>query len=352
MSARHRPSCSICSPARWSASRPRSRSRQPSTRTGSTEGWVSRKRWRASAAEPRGWQARVTKCLDEETGEAADHEEPRASSWRTSSVAARITPAARASSFLSGGRSGLSVSEDANLAAGDTNAEHVDTYRPKGGPGADVEPGRATRHEGVLVRPGAGAGQAADPCGLRGVRGGARRERPSPWCVNDFGIIAACVQWRGKLEDMAPTGCPDRPALKSFRLRGALVWTAPAIATLSGVPEATPVRSATDTHHRRGRHHRRARGRVDAPIRAGPADEGQHHRHVGQCGGGPADGVRGGGRIQHGDAASSPRSVVTGIIVFKMGDLPIRLGLDREVTKRLLISVHRWRSAWVSKPCC
>ena len=56
--------------------------------------------------------------------------------------------------------------------------------------------------------------------------------------VNDAGIFAACIQWRGKIEDMAPTASTIALG-SSVLVYLALFLAAPAFASLSGVPEAT-----------------------------------------------------------------------------------------------------------------
>jgi O-antigen/teichoic acid export membrane protein len=58
--------------------------------------------------------------------------------------------------------------------------------------------------------------------------------------VNDVGLIAATVQWRGRLEEMAPTATTLALAF-SVTIYG-LFWVfAPAFASLAGSPEAAPV---------------------------------------------------------------------------------------------------------------
>jgi PST family polysaccharide transporter len=58
--------------------------------------------------------------------------------------------------------------------------------------------------------------------------------------VNDMGIIAATVQWRGKLDDMAPTA--TTVALFFSVVIYALFWVAaPSVAGFAGSPAATPV---------------------------------------------------------------------------------------------------------------
>ncbi len=58
--------------------------------------------------------------------------------------------------------------------------------------------------------------------------------------VNDVGLIAATVQWRGRLEQMAPTA--TTLALAFSVVIYSLFWVlAPAFASLAGSPEAAPV---------------------------------------------------------------------------------------------------------------
>jgi PST family polysaccharide transporter len=58
--------------------------------------------------------------------------------------------------------------------------------------------------------------------------------------VNDVGLIAATVQWRGRLEQMAPTA--TTMALAFSVVLYSLFWVlAPAFASLAGSPEAAPV---------------------------------------------------------------------------------------------------------------
>lgn len=58
--------------------------------------------------------------------------------------------------------------------------------------------------------------------------------------INDVGLIAAAVQWRGKFSDMAPTAT-TLAALFSFAIYGGFWLIAPAFSRLSGDPAATPV---------------------------------------------------------------------------------------------------------------
>jgi PST family polysaccharide transporter len=56
--------------------------------------------------------------------------------------------------------------------------------------------------------------------------------------INDVGLIPATIQWRGKLEEMAPTAA-TLAASFSFVVYGAAWFLAPWFADFSGVPEAT-----------------------------------------------------------------------------------------------------------------
>ena len=90
--------------------------------------------------------------------------------------------------------------------------------------------------------------------------------------VNDMGIIAATVQWRGRVEEMVPTGATL--ALVFSIGWYALFWVAaPELAQLAGSPEATPlVRLLTATILIDG-HHRGSRRGDSAKISAGQADQ-------------------------------------------------------------------------------
>ncbi|HEU4998664.1 MAG TPA: oligosaccharide flippase family protein [Lapillicoccus sp.] len=58
--------------------------------------------------------------------------------------------------------------------------------------------------------------------------------------VNDMGIIAAVVQWRGRIEDMAATAA-TMALLFSIGWYALFWFAAPAFADLAGSPEATPI---------------------------------------------------------------------------------------------------------------
>ncbi len=58
--------------------------------------------------------------------------------------------------------------------------------------------------------------------------------------VNDVGLIAATVQWRGRIEEMAPTATTLAVAF-SVAIYGLFFMFAPAFAGLAGNPEAAPI---------------------------------------------------------------------------------------------------------------
>jgi O-antigen/teichoic acid export membrane protein len=228
----------------------------------------------------------------------------------------------------------LSVPEGANLAATDTNAEHVEQIGRKAGRGLTWSLVGQLITKVFSFALGLVLARLLSPADF-GVFAVALAANTFAMVVNDFGIIAACVQWRGKLEDMAPTAALIA-LFSSLFVYGMLFWTAPAIATLSGVPEATPfirlltliivvdgitaVRAAALM--RRFEQDRLTKANVigmlanvAVALPMAAAGAGAYSMATGQV----------------------AAAVVTGIIVFKMGDLPIRLGLDRTVTKRLLI---------------
>lgn len=152
--------------------------------------------------------------------------------------------------------------------------------------------------------------------------------------VNDVGIIAACVQWRGKLEEIAPTASVIA-AVSSFLAYGAIWVCAPSFADLAGVPDAAPVvrllsliivvdgitgvqsaalmrRFQQDRLTKANMVGWLANTAVTLPMAF--AGMGAYSFAWGQLAG----------------------AVVTGAIVFKMANLPIQVGLDKQITRSLL----------------
>jgi PST family polysaccharide transporter len=225
------------------------------------------------------------------------------------------------------------VSDDAHVAAGDSSAQHVDQIGRKAGRGLTWSlVGTFVTKAGSFAL-GLALARLLTPTDF-GVFAVALAAMAFAMVVNDAGIIAACVQWRGRLEEMAPTGALIA-LLSSLFVYGVLWLSAPAISTLSGVPEATPlvrlltlvivvdgitaVRAAALL--RRFEQDRLTRANiigmlanVAVALPMAIAGAGAYSMATGQL------------------AAAA----VTGALVFKMADLPIRLGFDREVTKKLL----------------
>jgi O-antigen/teichoic acid export membrane protein len=152
--------------------------------------------------------------------------------------------------------------------------------------------------------------------------------------VNDAGITAACVQWRGKLEDMAPTAATI--AVLSSLVVSGLIWVfAPAFATLSGAPEATPVvRLLTLVIVVDGF----TTVRAAALLRRFEQNRLIKANFIGMLANAAVAlplGFAGAGVYSLASAQLSAW-IVLSVLVFKMGGLPIQFGFDREVAKKLL----------------
>lgn len=152
--------------------------------------------------------------------------------------------------------------------------------------------------------------------------------------VNDVGIIGATVQWRGKLDEMAPTAATMAIAF-SIVMYGLLWSLAPVLADLAGTPEATSVvrllclvvlvdgvtavRSAALM--RRFQHDRLIKANVaglvvNAPVAVVLA-------------------MNGAGAYSF-VIAQIAGSVATGILVFRSAEIPVRFGLDQAIARKLL----------------
>ncbi len=152
--------------------------------------------------------------------------------------------------------------------------------------------------------------------------------------VNDVGLIAATVQWRGRLEDMAPTAATI--AIASSVVIYGIVWFAsPAIAELAHLPQATGVirlvtvvilvdgvtAVASGALMRTFRQDKLIRANIAGVVVNAGVSIG-----LAVAGAGPysfAAGVVAG-------------SVVTGVLVFVGAGVPWRLGLDTSVARKLL----------------
>lgn len=152
--------------------------------------------------------------------------------------------------------------------------------------------------------------------------------------INDVGLIAATIQWRGKLEDMAPTAA-TLAALFSLLIYVGFWFAAPSFAHLSGIPEATPVvRLFTATILIDG---------ITAVRSAYLLRTFQQGRYVlANAAGVVANAVvavglaiAGGGAmaLASGQLASS---LTTGVLVFIWAGLPIKIGIDWAIARKLL----------------
>lgn len=152
--------------------------------------------------------------------------------------------------------------------------------------------------------------------------------------VNDAGIIAACVQWRGKFEDMAATAA-TLALLSSVLVYGLLWVSAPAFAKFAGVPEATPVvRLLTLVVVVDGI----AAVRAAALIRRFEQDRLTKANMVGMVVNAAVVlpmGFAGAG-VYSLAAAQLIGWIATSVLVFRMGNLPVRLGFDRDIAKKLV----------------
>ena len=152
--------------------------------------------------------------------------------------------------------------------------------------------------------------------------------------VNDMGIIAATVQWRGRVEEMLPTGATL--ALVFSIGWYALFWVAaPEYAQLAGSPEATPiVRLLTATilidgitAVRVGMIQRRfQQDKLTKAIAAGFVANAATAITLAANGAGAYSFVIG----------QLVQSAVTGVIVLLIARLPFRYGFDWAMAKRLL----------------
>jgi O-antigen/teichoic acid export membrane protein len=152
--------------------------------------------------------------------------------------------------------------------------------------------------------------------------------------VNDVGIIAATVQWRGKLEDMAATAS----TLAFLFSAGwyAIFWVAaPAFADLAGSPQATPVvRLLTAvilidgvTAVRVAALQRNfQQDQLTKALMAGFVANATVAISLAASGAGPYSFVLG----------QLCASVVTGVLEMIFAGLPVRYGIDRQVARKLI----------------
>jgi O-antigen/teichoic acid export membrane protein len=152
--------------------------------------------------------------------------------------------------------------------------------------------------------------------------------------VNDVGLIAATVQWRGRLEDMAPTAA-TMAAVFGIGIYGLFYLAAPAFAGFAGDPDAAAVvRIITFvividglTAVRAGALMRTFRqDKLVVANSAGLAANAAVAISLAVAGAGAFS-------FAWGLVAGA---VVTGVLVFLFARLPVRLGFDRDVARRLL----------------
>jgi O-antigen/teichoic acid export membrane protein len=152
--------------------------------------------------------------------------------------------------------------------------------------------------------------------------------------VNDVGIIPATIQWRGRLEEVAPTASTLAAGFSLIVYIGFWFAAAP-FAQMSGVPAATTVirvitltilidgiTAVRSAYLLRTFQQRRY---VQANL-AGVAANGVVAISLGAAG-------AGGMSLAAGQVASS---IATGTLVFLWAGLPIRVGVDRAVARKLM----------------
>lgn len=227
----------------------------------------------------------------------------------------------------------MSVSDDAHLAAADTSIAHVDKIGRKAGRGLKWALLGTLGTKAASFALGLVLARLLAPADF-GLYAVALAAMAFAMHVNDVGIIAACVQWRGKLEEMAPTATAIA-VLSSVFAYGVIWFSAPAFAALSGAPEATPVvrlltlvivvdgitavRSAALLR-------RFEQDRLTKACMVGALVNIAVALPLGFAGAGAYS-------FAWGQLIST---VVTGVLVFKMADLDIKFGFDMEIAKKLL----------------
>jgi O-antigen/teichoic acid export membrane protein len=153
--------------------------------------------------------------------------------------------------------------------------------------------------------------------------------------INDVGLIAATVQWRGRLEEMAPTAA-TMATLLGAGIYGLFYLVAPVFATAAGNTAATPVVRILAliividgvTAVRSGalmRHFQQAR--LTAANAVGLIANAAVAIGMAVSGFGPFS-------FAWGQVAGA---LVTGILVFIFGNVPVRYGFDKAIARKLMI---------------
>lgn len=152
--------------------------------------------------------------------------------------------------------------------------------------------------------------------------------------VNDAGVIAATVQWRGKLEDMAPTATVVAAVFSAF-VYAVFFVGAPAFARMAGSEDAAGVvRLLTAVILVDGL----TAVRSGALMRRFEQDKLTKATMTGFVANAAlAIGLAAGGAGAYSFAAGQlGASIVTGVLVFAAARVPVRVALDREVAARLM----------------
>jgi PST family polysaccharide transporter len=153
--------------------------------------------------------------------------------------------------------------------------------------------------------------------------------------INDVGLIAATVQWRGKLEEMAPTAATMAMVLATG-IYGLFWLVAPMFAAAAGNASATPVVRILAliividgvTAVRAGALMRNfQQGRLVTANSIGLVVNAVVAIGLAAGGAGPY-------AFAWGQVANA---LVTGVLIFIFGDVPFKYGLDRAIARKLLI---------------
>jgi O-antigen/teichoic acid export membrane protein len=227
----------------------------------------------------------------------------------------------------------LSDSDDADLAPGDSGNEHVNKIGRQARRGLTWSLFGSFGTRSISFAVGLVMARLLSPADF-GLFAVALAANQFAMLVNDAGIRDACVQWRGKLEDIAPTAA-TMAVLSSLLVYG-LIWvSAPTFATLSGAPAATPlvrlvglivvvdgiVAVRVAALGRRFEQDRLIKANIIGTLANAAVSLALAFAGAG--------------------AYSMASGLVVGFIVidvvaFKMGNLPIKFGFDREIAKKLL----------------
>lgn len=152
--------------------------------------------------------------------------------------------------------------------------------------------------------------------------------------INDLGLIPAVIQWRGSTDEVAPTASTIAAAFSGILYAG-FWFAAPPFAALAGVPDATPVvRLFTVTILVDG---------ITAVRSAYLLRTFQQRRYIqANVTGVVANGVvavalsvAGAGAISLA-AGQVAGSIATGILVFVWAGLPLKVGVDFAVARKLM----------------